>query len=160
MVLLTLLATAVGAFAVFCLMLVGLVETPWPILLGGLLLALYGLQRLSVQSQLLADQTLSEMAASADAEKNTSPELPAPTAEPQPAQPELMYRGIRYSPTDRVRPAAKAPAGDTAATSEGTYRGQSWQHTKVTSLVQPGSVPELTYRGRKVKRPQGSKKTS
>ena len=51
MIFLALLAMAIGTLLVLSLVLVGLVEAPWPVLLVGLLAALYGLQRELTESQ-------------------------------------------------------------------------------------------------------------
>lgn len=78
MAFITLLATAVGILAVLGLLLTGLVEAPWQILLLGLLVALYGLQRQSWASQLVAQ------ARDAEANRATAPERTSNSAASKP----------------------------------------------------------------------------
>ncbi|MBD0269450.1 MAG: DUF4278 domain-containing protein [Cyanobacteria bacterium Co-bin8] len=143
MVLLTLLAIAVGAFAALCLMLVGLLETPWPILLTGLLLALYSLQRLSQQSQTIGTLSIIEQTAQPSIEKTSKGDAPEPDGEA------LMYRGIRYSPS-----CSDQNAVSEAELIEGKYRGQRWQRPTSAPSSKPDAASEMTYRGCKVRQPQ------
>lgn len=57
MIFLELLAIAVGVVIAFTLMIVGLVEAPWPVLLVLLIVGWYSLQRLSNQTKIAADLT-------------------------------------------------------------------------------------------------------
>jgi hypothetical protein len=160
MVLLALLAIAIGVLLALALVLVGLVEAPWPVLLVGLLAALYGLQRELIESQ--ASSPLSDIERSQDME--LSQHLPNPPAKPQedPADntpPDnagqtdevLTYRGIRY----RVSRPDDHSNHDNDTLVEGIYRGQHWQRWRSTSdgPNHPADTSEITYRGKKVIKP-------
>jgi hypothetical protein len=134
MTFLTLLAIAVGIISAAGLMVVGLVEAPWQVLLLGLLAALYGLQRqvwasdLVAQANRPADPVLASPAV--EATLSTAPVVPSaePTradgsAEGSPKGDELTYRGIQYRPHQ----SAPETATQGAAKAEGVYRGQRWQ---------------------------------
>ncbi|HSM83174.1 MAG TPA: hypothetical protein VLS96_15900 [Nodosilinea sp.] len=96
----TLLATAVGVMSAIALMVVGLVEAPWQLLLLGLLVALYGLQRQVWASD--AAGSIGDLTAAPDADlpeplstvraESNSPEIVSASADTY----ELIYRGIRY----------------------------------------------------------------
>ncbi len=151
MAFITLLATAVGIVSVLGLVIVGLVEAPWQVLLLGLLTALYGLQRQIRASELAAQASdIAPLKAIAtNATMSSAPAKPDPTeisrevaestssegaeaaVEASDAGYELTYRGIRYRsshPTPGTSAAASTeddPADKT--TIEGIYRGQRWQ---------------------------------
>jgi len=150
MVFLALLAIAIGVLLVFFLVLVGLVEAPWPVLVLGLLFTLYGLQRMVAEKQPLS---------LVDIEPQPPADLAAPekvdSTETSPSKEEVLtYRGIRY----RV---AKAPeqddhSHDDETLVEGIYRGQHWQRWRATSAENPEACAdhsEITYRGHKVIKP-------
>ncbi|MBE9158935.1 hypothetical protein IQ265_19150 [Nodosilinea sp. LEGE 06152] len=141
MAFITLLATAVGIVSALGLVIVGLVEAPWQVLLLGLLAALYALQRQIQASELVAQASdiVPPEAIAADAPLDKP--NPAGTAESTPGEEaeaaveagdagyELTYRGIRYR-SSHPSPGASAtakPEGDAAETTEGIYRGQRWQ---------------------------------
>lgn len=104
MTFIALLATAVGIVSAIALLVVGLVEAPWQLLLVGLLAALYGLQRQiwanesALQNSSAAvtpnsakeGKTVLSNPSQSDSDVSTS----APAAEPESI--ELIYRGIRY----------------------------------------------------------------
>lgn len=151
MVLLALLAMAIGGLLVLSLVLVGLFEAPWPILLVGLLAALYGLQRLLPEGQGLA--SLAEV------------EPASPVAEPQPGQEQqnrgkaaadndmLTYRGIRY----RTAQPHDAETHTAEPSVEGIYRGQHWQRgadASADSQSSAAKASEITYRGHKIIKPK------
>lgn len=106
MAFITLLATAVSIVFALGLMLVGLVEAPWQLLLVGLLAALYGLQRQSWASQSVAQLHDSEtgLAAASDETPRRAGSAPEhadsiksnPSTEEGNDGYELTYRGIRY----------------------------------------------------------------
>ncbi|MGB3311964.1 MAG: hypothetical protein WBG32_07375 [Nodosilinea sp.] len=137
----TLLATAVGIVSVLGLVIVGLMEAPWQVLLLGLLGALYALQR-----QIWVSESVAEIS-----DVDISPAIaPDPTLASTPAKPEptelaqstssegteaaddsyeLTYRGIRYRSSQFTPEASSAEqsADRPDAKIEGIYRGQPWQ---------------------------------
>ncbi|PSN16043.1 hypothetical protein C7293_04580 [filamentous cyanobacterium CCT1] len=141
MAFITLLATAVGIVSALGLVIVGLVEAPWQVLLLGLLTALYALQRqiraserVAQASDIVPDATVASVSAQPDPEialtSGASPEVKADVAD---NGYELTYRGIRYrssQPSPETTPTG-SPEGDSANapanTIEGIYRGQRWQ---------------------------------
>jgi len=147
MAFLSLLAIAVGILSAMGLVVVGLVEAPWQVLLTGLLAALYGLQRVvngGGEAQLLGMPMRSPP--SSQVVKHNAPEaaevqapatLPTAAVNP-PAETataadtyELTYRGIRYQ-VKKAPPASEAESGDAdqlaqPKPAEGTYRGQRWR---------------------------------
>jgi hypothetical protein len=158
MVLLALLLMAVGGFIGISLVLVGLFEAPWPILLGLLLLGLYGLQRFSAQSdQLDASTALS-------APDTTGSTTSMPGSETAGSDKELIYRGIHYhkdeTPEPAETPAASEPSDTDAEPGspqprfiEGVYRGKRWRRPVNVSAQSSDSshTAEVIYRGHKVK---------
>ncbi|PSN20184.1 hypothetical protein C7271_03490 [filamentous cyanobacterium CCP5] len=161
MVLLMLLALAFGGAALFFLVLVGLFEAPWPLLLAGLLLAFFGLQRLSAQSD--AEMAESEMpqlsvvkGSPRASTQSNQPSLTSSKGADSPARPmaeELVYRGIPYT---HIEPGA-SPEGspDTSVVLEGTYRGKQWkakQQSQERASTARKLSDEIVYRGRKVKK--------
>jgi hypothetical protein len=159
MVLLALLALAIGGLAILALVIIGLVEAPWPLLLVGLLAALYGLQRLlseSYQSSSFLEASISTPAWQSESKPSnpvsdsTGPET-APKETSANEDVELVYRGIRY----HLSTSEKSPPQPTQVDDEvgGMYRGQPW-HRKVAKS-NPASVhgepgDEVVYRGHKV----------
>ncbi|MBE9136575.1 DUF4278 domain-containing protein [Nodosilinea sp. LEGE 07088] len=133
-----LLTIAVGSLAAVGLVVVGLVEAPWQLLLLGLLAALYGLQRQvgatevedlsnpSPESALTNRADAPESSTLPSGSLNSDP-LVATFADENASRPqdgdELTYRGIRYS---RPKLASDLPPGESEKV-EGTYRGQHWQ---------------------------------
>lgn len=130
-----LLATAVGIVSAIALVVVGLVEAPWQLLLIGLLAALYGLQR-----QIWACESITQVKSAivpTDLNAQNSSVLPSP-AQVEASPPnnsaiaaseqqesdgeELIYRGIRYRPSQ-----AEAPPPLPDEKIEGIYRGQPWE---------------------------------
>jgi hypothetical protein len=150
MVFLALLAIAIGVLLVFFLVLVGLVEAPWPLLLLGLLFALYGLQRVVAEGQpvSLTEIELQNRADLAAQEK-------AGSAETSPSKEEVLtYRGIRYRVAKPAEP--DEPSHESETLVEGIYRGQHWQRWRTTSAETPEASAdnsEITYRGHKVIKP-------
>ncbi len=104
MTFITLLATAVGIVSAIALLVVGLVEAPWQLLLIGLLAALYGLQRQIWANEAAMRNSSAAVAptlvdgnktiSSASREAASGSPSSATTAEPEGV--ELIYRGIRY----------------------------------------------------------------
>ncbi|WOD38351.1 hypothetical protein [Nodosilinea sp. E11] len=144
MVFIALLATAVGIFSALGLIVVGLVEAPWQLLLVGLLAALYGLQRQiwALEAANLTDRPLPPLGtdiaittletpqkttgstppAASALEPSSTTSSDAPSSADEHGD-ELTYRGIRYR---LAKPTTKASA-DTPNQVEGIYRGQRWQ---------------------------------
>lgn len=173
MVFLMLLALAFGGALIFFLILVGLFEAPWPLLLAGLILAFFSLQRLSTMAEREAvDLETSQSAFVAQRApgkplqaKSTQPQqiqqvqrtgAIAPSGQAQSAsqrmEDELVYRGIRYT---HVEP-AKKPVEANSVVLEGTYRGKHWQAKKPPQASPQAATnvsDEIVYRGCKVKKP-------
>ena len=127
MAFITLLAIAVGIVSALGLVVVGLVEAPWQVLLLGLLAALYGLQRQIWASQLAAQVNELEGPQSlvSDVTPPAAPTKSAQVSDENGSKPpdeghELTYRGIRYRMTQPT-PEASTPKV------EGIYRGQRWR---------------------------------
>jgi hypothetical protein len=123
----TLLAIAVGILSAIALLMVGLVEAPWQLLLVGLLAALYGLQRQVGASEAidLADSGVTAPLVTTKAAVDSAAATPGPYASTADASTDgqaLTYRGISYRAA-KVRPEAVAK-GDQV---EGIYRGKRWQ---------------------------------
>ena len=158
MVFLALLAIAISVLLAISLVLVGLVEAPWPVLLIGLLAALYGLQRELSESQAIASSVEAETS-------QPQPEKPSkaePFSQDSPDKPSadedlLTYRGIRYrvsKPPEPDRGPSQNHDNDTLV--EGTYRGQHWQrwrHQADGAAKDSSNASEITYRGHKVIKP-------
>ncbi len=145
MAFLSLLATAVGILSAMGLVVVGLVEAPWQVLLTGLLAALYGLQRVvngGGEAQMLGMLLRSPSPSQAvEHQAQEAADVPAPATPPTAAATlpaataadtyELTYRGIRYQ-VKKASPASAAEPGDAAGAvqpqpTEGIYRGQRWR---------------------------------
>ena len=136
MVFLILLALAVGGAVAFFLLLVGLFEAPWPLLLITLVIAFGALQRLSVgedepEPTAAPFSTETEMATTSPQDAKTMGE-------------ELVYRGIRYTHIQT--------SGDDSEALEGTYRGQHWRRP-ASSPAESDISDEIVYRGHRVKKP-------
>ncbi len=162
MVFLALLAIAIGVLLVLSLVLVGLVEAPWPVLLVGLLAAFYGLQRELTESQKfdsLTDLEIPQRPTESATPPSHGAEFPEPSEEQVSHDDEtLTYRGIRYRVSKHHE--TEAPQGDTLI--EGTYRGQHWQRRPPTAGTANHSsdTSEVTYRGHKVIRPEQEAKAN
>ena len=133
MTFITLLATAVGIVSAIVLIIVGLVEAPWQLLLFGLLAALYGLQRqiwacesvteingAIVPTDVIAQKTTA-MPQPKQAEASVTDNSSAPASESSESK-ELIYRGIRYRASQPENPSS--PPDQKL---EGIYRGQPWE---------------------------------
>ena len=127
MTFLPLLAIAVGIISAAGLMVVGLVEAPWQVLLLGLLVALYGLQRQVWASDLVAQASRPADPASAALEgaaaPSTEPSKDHGAVEGSAEGDQLTYRGIPY----RTHQSAPETVDPGTAKTEGIYRGQRWQ---------------------------------
>jgi hypothetical protein len=150
-VLLVLLALTSGVAIVLSLMVVGLLEAPWPILLSLLFLGFFGLQRLTAHAtDLTASLPTTKTQASSEPEQPTPPEIQA--SESQADGQTFTYRGVKYRSPSSAQPATDEPPSIT----EGVYRGQRWQrtnHSDATQQLPPSSdqPSELKYRGHRVK---------
>lgn len=132
MVLIALLAIATGVFLVLCLVLVGLIETPWPVLLGGLLLAFYGLQRLSQQNPVPPPIEVKQAAQAKGSQAANPPSAPV---SPAISDEELVYRGVRYSPHKPTL------VTDNTTVVEGMYRGQRWHRFRMPAPASQNKTP-------------------
>lgn len=177
MALLILLAIALLAFTTGVVLVVGVVEAPWPILLLILVGGLVAMQRLSMQrspsADLLADVNpfrlgiqppQSPSPSESQRSDNPSPQssdVPPQASSTSDAQVDSIrtYRGVSYD-QKTTEPSAVPLTDDApfdgAQTSpplvEGTYRGQHWQHPRMSSPAETSQVfAELTYRGVKIK---------
>lgn len=169
MIFLEILAIAVGVIIALTLMVVGLVEAPWPVLLVLLLAGWYSLQRLSIQNEALVNSAskpiVREDAGAESAEQQStsfskfvakqiavrSQNQAAPVAD-QETESGLKYRGVSYQP-DSTEPQSSEttvhqPDQETASF-RGKYRGRNWKRPTVSST---DSQPHLQvrYRGHKV----------
>lgn len=152
MVFLALLAIAIGVLLALSLVLIGLLEAPWPVLLVGLLVALYGLQRVLGDGQ---DMPLGEMDLSDPSPPLTTPKSGGKEAPPGDQNELLTYRGIRYQVAKSPEPSH--PDHDPETLVEGIYRGQHWQRWRTQPSDNPEATSEsaeITYRGHKVIRPE------
>ncbi|MFQ4140241.1 hypothetical protein PGN35_028405 [Nodosilinea sp. PGN35] len=117
MAFITLLATAVGIVSAIALLVVGLVEAPWQLLLIGLLVALYGLQRQIWANESALQNSSAVVAPRLAQENKAAPSSPAQTdsrssVTAKPAEPEgveLIYRGIRYRVSQPTPEPLQAP---------------------------------------------------
>ncbi|MEM6591421.1 MAG: DUF4278 domain-containing protein [Cyanobacteria bacterium P01_C01_bin.73] len=150
MVFLILLALALGAVGALLLLLVGLFEAPWPVLLVGLLLALVALQRIAVQAE--------EMLAVDEADiapKSQHLNVSSQQAEPKLSEPSqsLSYRGVRYTQTSPAQPSeASSDSKEGWMLLEGVYRGKHWRATQRPCKSAANADEDLIYRGQKVKK--------
>ncbi|MBD1917162.1 MULTISPECIES: DUF4278 domain-containing protein [Cyanophyceae] len=125
-----LLATAVGIVSAIALVVVGLVEAPWQLLLFGLLAALYGLQRQIWASESVIEVGSAIVPTDVDTQKNSALSQPKQadvsntdsSSAQEPEGEELIYRGIRYRASQSENP---PPLPDEKV--EGIYRGQPWE---------------------------------
>lgn len=139
MVFFTLLATAVGIISALGLMIVGLVEAPWQLLLVGLLGALYALQRQGWASE--SGAPISDVdeppAIAPNPAQSSAPAKPEPDSAQSSSSRnteaaddgyELTYRGIRYRAHATPESSSAEQAANRSSTkTEGIYRGQPWQ---------------------------------
>lgn len=144
MILLVLLALT-SVVAIFLgLMVVGLFEAPWPILLSLLFVGLFGLQRLAARAT-AGDNSW----AAAQAPTSAETEQPEPSEASANDGTTFTYRGVKYRSTT-----SPPPASDEQPTiTEGIYRGQPWRRTSTDASKQPPSSEqptELRYRGHRV----------
>lgn len=149
------LAIAVGTALVLFLGLVGLLEAPWPVLLGILLAALYGIQRVTTSSTPVALGEEAAPAGSVDAAPVTSaaPKDTPPEGTTAAAEPAMTYRGVPYLPKEETPATAEGPESAATLTLEGVYRGCHWQKSVPVHPQAPAQSAELTYRGHKIHPP-------
>lgn len=144
-VLLILLALTSGVAILLGLMVVGLLEAPWPILMSSLFLGLFGLQRLAANAiEWDSDLEASETQVSQEKARSVPPESPADDSST------FTYRGVKYRSPSSTKPTVE----EQPTITEGIYRGQPWRRSSAdTSKQAPPSSeqpPELKYRGHKV----------
>jgi hypothetical protein len=155
MVFLALLAIALGVLLALTLVLVGLVEAPWPVLLIGLLAALYGLQRELTESQAVIPPKITVSKPTSPG-RDDKPESKVPEKETNSdGEDVLTYRGIRYRVSKPPTHDSHSHEAETLV--EGIYRGQHWQRWTSESDGSPQDQTkesEITYRGHKIIKPE------
>lgn len=155
MVLLILLALTSGVAILLGVMVVGLMEAPWPILLSLLCIGLFGLQRLAVRVA-EGNEAIATWNVQPDAAKAPPPVPEAPADD----RPTFTYRGIKYHPSALTKPPSEEPPPEKPPTiTEGVYRGQRWQRTSADAakpMPSSGRSLEIKYRGHRVKPEPGS----
>lgn len=155
--LLLLLALAFGGFATLLIVCISIVEAPWPVLLGMLVVGLLTIQWLTVQGRAIAQSPTSDMESLTASNKRSIVKQRKPHADrPEGAidsslsDQDRIYRGIHYQghqPSEQPKPIL------TEQTIEGVYRGQQWHRDRQTISSPSASLPDITYRGKKVIRP-------
>ncbi len=136
MAFLLILGIAVGIFTVLILVLVGLVEMPWPILLVGLIAVIYGFQRL-MTAQIEGWHSDNSLA--------TSTRSQTVEAEANPKVNQTVYRGVKINSS----PAPQEPS---------RVIGSSPAEPSFTAAVSPQTrdletnrnVNQIVYRGVKI----------
>jgi len=117
-VLLILLALTSGIAILLGLMVVGLFEAPWPVLLSLLFVGLWGLQRLA------AHATEWDSSVETTEAQSTATKAPAPPPESQTDDgPIFTYRGVKYHAPTPTQPSQE----QSTTITEGIYRGQHWR---------------------------------
>lgn len=171
MTLLLLLILAVGGITALLVISISIVEAPWPLLLGILVVGLLFIRWESGQGRAIAPSSTQRQQASEDA----APPSPHEEASSDAYNTDgaRIYRGIRYTEehstsdnTDvsdshgadylslssstedaNIRPDGQPPS---AQAIEGVYRGQHWQRSRGAQIEGKSLLPDITYRGRKV----------
>lgn len=161
MVFLAILAIAIGAITALMLMVVGLVEMPWPFLLMLLIGGLYSLQKLSLQSYAFMDtqatqQDPGHLKGGDEQKQSTGTQT---TVNVEQTHDALRYRGVRYSQEQPAMPIEStdndSPRPVLPQPIQGKYRGQQWQRSPLSEPT-PTASSEIKYRGHKVIQPQSS----
>lgn len=145
MTLIVLLAIAFVGFAGFVLVLVGLIEAPWQILLAILIGGLVMIQLLSTQSWKLIRKmehsqeptTFAHPISKSSHDSDQSPE--------QIDEQTCVYRGVAYKKEHQT-----SDAESHSTSVEGTYRGHPWHQVDETPRQAPPKPTNLTYRGIKI----------
>lgn len=130
MTFITLLATAVGIVSAIVLIIVGLVEAPWQLLLFGLLAALYGLQRqiwacesvIEIDGAIVPTDTNAQKTTATPQLKQAEVDITDDSSALESESKELIYRGIRYRASQPENPSSLPDEKI-----EGIYRGQPWK---------------------------------
>jgi hypothetical protein len=152
-ILLFLLALTSGVAVTLGLVIVGLWEAPWLVLLAILGIGLVGLQRLAAYATADGESSwaTSGTPSSLDSEHPVVPE--SSTNDPS----TLTYRGVKYcSPSPATPDPLKLHTDEGTTVTEGIYRGKPWRRTHVDASepTPPGaeSLTEMKYRGHTVKK--------
>jgi cytoskeletal protein RodZ len=141
--LLVLLAIALVAFVALTMLVIGLFEASWLVLLLILLIGLASIQILSMQRLSITGATLDENEQSESSPVKESPSLTSSKE----SEPDHIYRGVHY--TQDTQECATPPSNATPNVVHGTYRGRPWQHPSTQQPNTPKPT-ELTYRGIKI----------
>lgn len=149
-VFLGMLAIAVSTVLALFLGLVGLLEAPWQVLLVILLIALYGIQRVSAAASMDA-MAAPHLAAHGEAIPPDREAVEPPTApEGKADEATMTYRGVPYQPKPKTSDLAADDSADTIKL-EGVYRGCHWQKSIPAHLQPKETDPQITYRGKKIR---------
>jgi len=141
--LLLLLALTCGAAIALGMLIVGLFEAPWLLLLVLLCLGLLGLQKLAAYA-IAEEDVASDVSPPAKTNHSVQPDSPANDS------PTFTYRGVKYSAAS-----LKNLDEESTTVSEGVYRGQPWRRNNTAPAKSPSSSSkpssEIKYRGHTVK---------
>jgi hypothetical protein len=149
-VFLGMLVIAVSTVLALFLGLVGLLEAPWPVLLGILLVALYAIQRVSVSANTLDAMAASPPATNAEAVTAGRTTDRKSTSVKTVDEDTMTYRGVPYQPKPEVADPTADDSADTIKL-EGVYRGCHWQKSVPAHLQPKEADPDITYRGKKIR---------
>ena len=124
---LALLALVIGVLSALSLVLVGLVEAPWPLLLVGLVAVLYGLQRLTTSAVLVEP-----VASQSNSPASSSPLIP-PQSQGSPegvvaGTTQMVYRGVRFQEGEPSAPPPSTAESAASMPDELIYRGVRYRH--------------------------------
>ncbi|MGJ3253900.1 MAG: DUF4278 domain-containing protein [Elainellaceae cyanobacterium] len=148
MTLIVLLAIAFIGFAGFVLILVGLIEAPWQILLAILVGGLAVIQLLSIQSWKLMRKMEHSQEPPAPAHPISEPSHHSHHSHQSPEQIDeqtCVYRGVAYKKEHQT-----SESKSHSPSVEGAYQGHPWHLVDETPRQAPPKPTNLTYRGIKI----------
>ncbi|MEL6222297.1 MAG: hypothetical protein AAFR31_06610 [Cyanobacteria bacterium J06627_8] len=164
--LLLLIGLTFFSFSALIALSVGILEAPWPILLGILIVGLLGIQWMSMQGRAIA--TSSSLKSTIEPHSPGSSESSTTDHDDSLSDQPLKYRGIAYGDVssdgeadseEELSDSLSANSllhiaedlDDTQpATLHGTYRGQQWEHQESVVPLEEDMSSKIVYRGRKV----------